>query len=103
MSKEPIIPIEIFEKEIRYRVMSKMLKRSELAGDIETLFREMKMIEPIAILGVRKPISVEEFKQQLDKLVGEDFIKKTGNTIKITKKGIEYAKSPKGESSSLFY
>ena len=103
MSKEPTIPVEIFEKEIRYKIMAKIYKREELHGSDKVLFEEMKMMKPIAILGVRKPVSLDDFKKQLVILAGEGFIEKTSENLKITKKGIDYAKSQKGESTSFFY
>ena len=90
------IPQEVFEKEIRYKIMAKFLKRKVIAGDSETIFRELKMKDPIAIMGVRKSVSLEDFEKQLKILLDK-------NLIKITDLGEEYAKSQKGESYSFLF
>ena len=68
------IPQEVFEKEIRYKIMAKFLKRKVLAGDSETIFRELKMKDPIAIMGVRKSVSLEDFEKQLKILLDKNLI-----------------------------
>lgn len=95
------IPQEVFEKEIRYKIMAKFLKRKVLAGDNETIFMELKMKDPIAIMGVRKSVSLEDFEKQLKILLDKNLIQDDGQKIKITDLGEKYAKSQKGESYSF--
>ena len=97
------IPQEVFEKEIRYKIMTKFLKRKVLAGDNETIFMELKMKDPIAIMGVRKSVSLEDFEKQLKILLDKNLIQDDGQKIKITDLGEEYAKSQKGESYLFDY
>jgi predicted methyltransferase len=97
------IPQEVFEKEIRYKIMAKFLKRKVLAGDNETIFMELKMKDPIAIMGVRKPVSLEDFEKQRKILLDKNLIQDDGQKIKITDLGEEYAKSQKGESYSFLF
>lgn len=92
------IPQEVFEKEIRYKIMAKLLKIREIAGDIEYLFSELKMNDPIAIMGVRKKVRLEDFKKQIDALLEKKCLEQEGDLLRITKTGEQYASAQKGES-----
>lgn len=102
MNKEKlIIPQEVFEKEIRYKIMAKFLKRRELAGNTETIFDDLEMKNPIAIMGVRKAVSLRDFEKQLEILIEKGYLRRKGDIIRITKSGEYYATSPKGESFGI--
>lgn len=97
------IPQEVFEKEIRYKIMAEFLKTGELAGDVETIFADLEIRNPISIMGARKAISLEDFEKQLKILLDKNLIQDDGQKIKITDLGEEYAKSQKGESYSFLF
>ena len=104
MSKEPTsIDRNIFQKEIRYKIMAKFLKRKNLTGDIETLFGALNMDKPIAIMGVRKKINLINFIEELEEVKKRGYLKREDDTWSITSSGEEYAKAPKGESSWYNY
>lgn len=93
---------EISKKQVRYKIITSLLKIKEAVADYKDLFRHLD-IGNIYISGEPTEVGYDDFKEQIEKLIAKGYLKEEGGLIRITSLGEEYAKSPKGESSWYNY